>query len=119
MFRTKRLMTAPGRNFHMPSASGHGLLCRVQAGQIQSFLCENAGTRQMEWKSCHHSTQASCLKAKKPKELKNKGLLLHLVMGRCRRQKRMVVDRHNFTLNLVEFVVLTHAGEMLISLPWR
>lgn len=62
----------------------------IQAGQIQSFLCEHAGTKQMGGKQCHYSMQASCLNAKKPKRHTNIGLL-----GRCRSQKRMVVGQTN------------------------
>lgn len=109
MFQTKRLMTAPGRNFRVPSASGHVLLCRVQAGQIQSFLCECAGTRRMGWKSCHYSTQASCLKAKKPKELKNKGLLLHLVGGEVQKPEEDGGRQMQLHPDLVEFRILTHS----------
>lgn len=43
----------------------------IQAGQIQSFLCEHRSSKLMECRRCLYSTQVSCLKAKKPQRQKN------------------------------------------------
>lgn len=43
----------------------------IQAGQIQSFLCEHGSSKLMECRRCLYSTQVSCLKAKNPQRQKN------------------------------------------------